>query len=275
MRLQDDYQVTLDLFKGPLDLLLYLIRRAEVDIHDIPIADITDQYLAFLRQIDQVDIDLAGEFLVMAATLIEIKSRTLMPAKGSCRRDGDDGADGRDDDDPRSELIQQLLAYQRYRIASEALEGRRAAFDQRFPAAAAVTRSHVSKEDEDEDGDNALPPVELELDDVSSYDLYTMYQRIIASIDMTRLGDHTVEVDDTPIALHQDDLLDRLERAPSLRMTLQDAFEGKTQGQRIGLFLAMLELVRTRRVTVEQDDIAAAIVLILNDDPDVAVPDVN
>ena len=77
--LQEDYQVDLDAFCGPLDLLLFLIRRAEVDVQDIPIARITDQYLAFLRQLDDIDIDIAGDFLVMAAMLVEIKSRTLVP----------------------------------------------------------------------------------------------------------------------------------------------------------------------------------------------------
>ena len=81
MPLQDDYQVRLDRFQGPLDLLLFLIRRAEVDVVDIPIAAITDQYFAFLKQLDTIDIDVAGEFLVMAATLVEIKSRTLAPAE--------------------------------------------------------------------------------------------------------------------------------------------------------------------------------------------------
>ena len=75
MALQDDYQVRLSSFQGPLDLLLYLIRRAEVDIADIPIHTITDQYFRFLKQLDNIDIDVAGEFLVMAATLVEIKSR--------------------------------------------------------------------------------------------------------------------------------------------------------------------------------------------------------
>ena len=79
MPLQGEYQVTLESFCGPMDLLLFLIRRAEVDVHDIPIASITDQFLGFLKQVDDVDIEAAGEFLVMAATLMEIKSRTLMP----------------------------------------------------------------------------------------------------------------------------------------------------------------------------------------------------
>src|SRR5262245_23044783 len=121
--LQEDYQVALDGFCGPLDLLLYLIRRAEVDIHDIPIARVTDQYLTFLKQLHDIDIDVAGEFLVMAATLIEIKSRTLAPAP----KDGDAAGDvalespGLEPSDPRYELVQQLLAYQKFRIASDDL----------------------------------------------------------------------------------------------------------------------------------------------------------
>src|SRR6266850_1744414 len=135
MPLQEDYQITLDAFRGPLDLLLYLIRRVEVSITDIPISQITDQYLAFLRQLDEIDIDVAGEFLVMAATLIEIKSRTLAPAKKgegegetASEAAGAEAIGGLDLTDPRYELVQQLLAYQKYRIASDELETRRIAF---------------------------------------------------------------------------------------------------------------------------------------------------
>lgn len=263
MSLQEDYQITLDAFHGPLDLLLYLIRRAEVDIHDIPIAQITDQYLAFLREVDDFDIDIAGEFLVMAATLIEIKSRTLMPPeKTEGQSDGATGADAAssmDAADPRYELVQQLLAYQKYRIASDELEARRQAFMQRYPSKAArADRSEIEIHAE---------PIEIELEDVHIFDLSEAYERIMASIDFGRLGDHKVEIDDTPIALHQEDLLDRLARSSSRKLTLQEAFEGASIGQRIGLFLATLELVRLRRVTVVQPEIDSPIQLVLNEDP--------
>jgi segregation and condensation protein A len=129
--LQDDYQVRLDSFQGPLDLLLFLIRRAEVDIADIPISRITDQYFAFLKQLHTIDIDVAGEFLVMAATLVEIKSRTLAPAQ---KRVGDDGQESSalDDTDPRFELVKQLLAYQKYRSAADELSRLRTEFAQRW-----------------------------------------------------------------------------------------------------------------------------------------------
>lgn len=259
MPLQEDYQVSLDAFHGPLDLLLYLIRRAEVDVHDIPIATITDQYLAFLHNIDDIDVDMAGEFLVMAATLIEIKSRVLMPAE---QRSGDDGesGDGPDQtDDPRNELVRQLLAYQKYRIASEELDKRRHEFADRFAARPTKAQREL--------GEEYLEPVELDLEDVHAYDLSEAYERIIAAIDLTRIGDHLVEIDETPIALHQEDLLDRLARSSEKRLSLQQVFEDQPIGQRIGLFLATLELVRMRKVTVIQENIDDEVVLVLNGDP--------
>ncbi|TVQ52162.1 MAG: segregation/condensation protein A [Phycisphaerales bacterium] len=262
MQLQEDYQVSLEQFHGPLDLLLYLIRRAEVDIHDIPIAQITSEYLNFLKQLKDIDIDVAGEFLLMSATLIEIKSRVLMPAE---KREGHDDAGSAADDpaDPRYELVQQLLAYQKYRVASEELEARRLDFAQRF--AVRPARRKRSAEDEDE---HAPEPIELELDDVHALDLSETYERIISSIDLTRLGDHLVEIDDTPIALHQEDLLDRIQRSGENRITLQDAFSGQNIGQRVGMFLATLELVRLRKIMVVQESIDDPVVLVLNEDPD-------
>ena len=262
MPLQDDYQVTLDMFKGPLDLLLYLIRRAEVDIHDIPIAKIAEQYLAYLKQIDHIDIDLAGEFLVMAATLIEIKSRTLMPPGEATGQGESETSAVSDGSDPRFELVQQLLAYQRYRIAAEELDKHRELFSQRF-AAHPLPMSWIESEQQ-----APTKQIEVELEDAHVLDLFDAYQRIISSIDFSKLGEHKVEMDDTPIALHQEDLLDRLSRAPEQRIALHEAFEGRTRSQMIGLFLATLELVRMRRVLVKQDQIHGEIVLELNSDPD-------
>lgn len=255
--LQEDYQVTIDAFHGPLDLLLFLIRRAEVDILDIPVASITEQFLVFLKQLEDIDVDDAGEFLVMASTLVEIKSRSLTPAPEEGEWDGH-GESSLNAEDPRYELVQQLLAYQRYRIAAEELEKRRCIYLLRYPG---LPDRKVRHED-------AAEPVELDLEDLHILDLSETYERIVSSIDFSRLGDHTIEISDTPIALHQEDLLDRLERIPGHRLTLQQAFEGANIGDRIGLFLATLELVRLRRVVIEQDDINAAIVLHLNTDPE-------
>lgn len=260
--LQEDYQFALDGFCGPLDLLLYLIRRAEVDVHDIPIAKITDQYLAFLRQASDIDIDVAAEFLVMAATLVEIKSRTLAPpVKDGEGSEADAGGSSSvlETSDPRYELVQQLLAYQKYRVASDDLEQRRVAFLNQFPR-------RLARKDVEAAKDHA-EPVELELEDAHVFDLSETFERIMASIDFGKFGDHMVEMDETPIALHQEDLIDRLMRSEARRLTLQEAFEGATSGKRIGLFLATLELTRQRRVTVVQPAIESPIELVLNEDP--------
>jgi len=250
--LQEDYRVSLEAFQGPLDLLLYLIRREEVDVTDIPIARITDQYLAFLRGIDDIDVELAGDFLVMASTLIEIKSRLLVPVPEgeSAEPEGGDGRSSGEAFDPRDDLVRQLLAYQRFRVAAEMLESRRGEFAQRFPLRG--TRKQLP----DEEGR------EIELEDAHAMDLAEAYERIAAAIDFTRLGQHVVEMDDTPVALHQEDLLDRLERTQDGRMTLQSAFAGMDMLRRVGLFMATLELVRLRRVTVVQEDIDREIELI-------------
>lgn len=114
-----DYRVHIDAFDGPLDLLLYLIRKEEVSIYDIPIARITEQYLEYLRLMEEFDIAVAGEFLVMAATLIHIKTKMLLP------RDPFAEAAGEELEDPRQELVDRLLEHQRYRTAADFLYQRR------------------------------------------------------------------------------------------------------------------------------------------------------
>jgi len=259
MALQDDYQVRLDGFQGPLDLLLFLIRRAEVDVADIPIHEITEQYFSFLKQLDSIDIDVAGEFLVMAATLVEIKSRTLAPAEKLAQREGA-GAGALDETDPRFELVKQLMAYQRYRSAADELARLRAQHAQRW----AVTGRGAQLPEE--------PEREVELDDVHMLDLIEAYERIVAGIDLSRVGDHRVEYDDTPISLHQVDLVDRLGRTTSRTLALTGLFEGRTHGERIGLFLAILELVRQGRVRVRQDDLDDEIEVALSAENDPTAP---
>ncbi len=245
-----DHRIRLSAFEGPLDLLLFLIRRDEVDIHDIPIATIADQYMATLTDLERVDIELAGEFLVMAATLMEIKSRVIA-MEGEQKEEVDEADDPRrrdDDLDPRAELVQQLLEYRAYREAADELDRRREEWAKRFaarPAGVSADELRAAMEDE-----------EVELEDLSLSDLAEAFARIAASVNMDRLGEHEVVSDDTPIELHAEDLVDRLQRRvnePLLGpMTLRQAFEGQARSAMIGLFLAMLDLVRQRRITFRQ-----------------------
>lgn len=251
-----EYTVRLEEFEGPLDLLLFLVRRNEVDILDLPIAQLTGQYIEYLQQIDRIDIDLAGEFLVMATMLMEIKSRLLAPApKADDVASSPDEETGLDADDPRYELVKQLLAYKRYRDAAQQLDERREQWSRR----AAVVRRHVNQQAIVEDEEATQ---EFDLEDTSVWDLFAVFQRIIEAIDFQRVGDHNVEYDDTPIVLHETDLLDQISRAHDRRLSLRSACAGRKRGEIIGLFLATLELVRQRKVTVEQDAVADDIVLV-------------
>src|ERR1043165_764307 len=114
----DAYKVKLDTFEGPLDLLLHLIRKSEVNIYDIPISLITEQYLGYIELMQELNLDVAGEFLVMAATLIHIKSRTVLPRPDPTQEDAGP------EEDPREALVRRLLEHQKYKAAAELLHER-------------------------------------------------------------------------------------------------------------------------------------------------------
>lgn len=252
---QEQFRVSIEAFDGPLDLLLFLVRRAEVDIHEIPIAQIADEYLAVLQEDSAVDVEMAGEFLVMAATLIEIKSRSLVPEAQLAE---DDATEESLDiiSDPRGDLIRQLLVYQRIRFASELLEKQRVAFCQRYDIVLAVP--DLIPED---------PEPSIEIEDVHVLDLSDAYEHIASAIDFSRLGEHHVAFDEIPIELSQDDLLDQLSRKIDKKLALQSTFDGLSISDRVGLFLAVLELVRQEKITVHQDlDMGDIVIELLSDE---------
>lgn len=245
--MSETYRVHLDAFDGPLDLLLYLIRKEEVDLHDIPIASIADQFIGSIDDLDRVDIDLAGEFLVMAATLMEIKSRML--AAENLRGDEPEPEAGvkaeKAKTDPRAELVRQLLEYKKFRDAADALDRRRVAWESRFPARPAGI-------DNDSVRDALADMGELEMEDLDLGDLVEAFRQIVASVNFDRLGEHAVLSDDTPLELHAEDIVERLgsyaAKTPGARMTLRQIMDGRSRSEMVGLFLALLVLVRDQRV---------------------------
>jgi len=226
-----DYRVELDIYNGPLDLLLFLIRREEVDIQDIPISRITEQYIHYLELLKQVDPNLVGDFLVMASTLMEIKSRTLLPTPPVIEQEEEDLTD------PRLELVRQLLAYKTYKDAARQLDAARQIQALKFPR-------HPVR---DLPGDSAD---DVELDEVQIWDLLEAFEQVLEATGR-RSQKHEVVYDDTPLALHAADIIDSLERAGGGHV-FQRLFEGRTKSQMIGLFLALLELLRQRRVRAVQ-----------------------
>ena len=238
----DEYKVQLDRYDGPLDLLLFLIRREEVDIYDIPIAKITKQYVTYIELLEQLDPNDIGEFLVLAATLMEIKSRTLVPSPPP-------EEDDEEFVDPRLELVHQLLEYKMFKDAAQALGTAADERAQRF-------------------GRNPVPPMpegepEIDLESVQVWDLLTAFGKVLREIGLAE-GKHGVSYDDTPLALHAVDLVDYLQREGG-SASFDRIFEGRNKGEVIGLFLALLELIRAKRVRAEQETTFEEIILHLLD----------
>jgi len=229
-----DYRVNLEIFAGPLDLLLYLVRKEEVDIYDIPIARITDQYIRYIEMLKSLDIDLASDFLVMAATLMEIKSAMLLPIAEPDQLQEQDLAD------PRAELIRQLLEYKRFKDAANLLEAAADEHGQRFCRPDNVI-------------ERLRPDAEPELDieQVSIWDLLEAFDSICKATGA--ITDTRLIKDDTPIDLYQIEILHRLQTEGP--MPFKRIFESKpSRVAMIGLFLALLELIRAKLVWAEQPE---------------------
>ncbi len=230
-----NYKVALDVYHGPLDLMLFLIQREEVDIYDIPISLITKEYIQYVEVMEKLDPESVGEFLILAATLMEIKSRLLLPTPPP---------EEIDDEmiDPRLELVHQLLEYKKYKEAARSLE------DSALEQALKHARSPV------------LPPRdpdEVEMDSLEIWDLFDAFNHILEQTGKSEAV-HRVPVDDTPIALHAVDVIDVLQRANG-SYEFSRIFAGRTRPEMIGLFLALLELIRQKRIVVKQATNAAEI----------------
>ena len=240
-----DFRVDLDVFRGPMDLLLYLVRKHEVEVVDIPIAVIADQFLGYLEVIEHLDVNSAGDFLATAATLVEIKSHQVLPR-----------ADEIEDDleDPRKELVRRLLEYKRFRDAGSILEERSRAWQQRFPRLA-----------------SDLPPRERNLaeepiHEVELWDLVSAFGRIIRDTELTKPSN--IVYDETPIHVYMSRTHARLKEQG--RLAFRDLFEpGMHKSTLIGIFLAVLELVRHYKAKVQQNELFGEIWLsILDDSPE-------
>ena len=238
----DDYRVQLEIYNGPLDLLLYLIRKEEVDICDIPIARIADQYLEYVQFLKELDPNLAGEFLVIASMLMELKSRMLLP---QVQEEGQDG----ELLDPRSELVRQLLEYKRFKDAASQLADAAAEQSLRFPRVPVLPQIGAD---------------EIELEDIQIWDLVEAFGRLLAAT-LAGPPTHDVGQDETPLAVYQNHIIDRLQQEAALPFSR--IFEGRTNRMElIALFLALLELMRQGIVQAEQDDLHSEIYIYLKVD---------
>ena len=241
------YRVKLGIFEGPLDLLLHLVKKNEVDLSDLPVAKITDQYLGYLELMQQLDLDVAGEYLVMAATLLHLKSRLLLPV--------DESAEDEEGEDPRAELARQLLEYQRFKEAAEML-------------------AHRDLLERDVFARSAMPDdAEIEgevLYDVSLGDLLDALQDVLKRAAPEVVHQVILE----PVSLRERlvAILDTLRERHAMLFT--EAFPpGSTRLQILTTFLALLELVRTSMVHIQQEERFGPITMALAVSTDALLPE--
>lgn len=230
------YQVELPEFEGPLDLLLHLVKRHELDILEIPIAFIADKYLAYLELMRTLNVDLAGEYLLMAATLAYLKSRELLPR---APEPADEETGDEEDGDPRQELIRRLLEYQRYKEAAQQLGERPLLGRQVFPRGAPIDRPAA---------------VELPLVEVGTFELLAAFAEVLGRQQVE--AGYEVTIERISISDRINEIVDLLQQRASVRLVDCIDLEGSGAQLRhriVVTFLAMLEMARLRMIRVLQE----------------------
>lgn len=226
---ESPYKVTLGVFEGPLDLLLHLIHSNEIDIYDIPIAKVTEQYLAYLSLMESLDLEVAGEWLVMAATLLEIKSRMLLP---------EDPTEELEEEktDPRLELVERLIEYEKFKGAAEVFREREA------EQAKVFGRGAVEVEFD-------LRP-KYDLSEITAVDLLAALQKILSDVDEEPVT--SIQRRKVSVRMRMREVFKKVTEATG-RVRFEDLFDDVMSRVDIVItFLALLELLKQKKLTVKQ-----------------------
>lgn len=225
-----EYRVELGQFGGPLDLLLYLVRRHELDINTISLAKITRDFQDFTAVLEVLDLDMLGDFIVVASTLLEIKSREVLPRPEETVEEEEIVETG-------SDLIGRLLQYKRYKEAARALDHRASAWLERYP--------RLSDDRPDEKRDRSIDRIR----EVELWDLVSALSRVVRLPEVEK--ETSIRMDETPMSVHQERIRKRLEAQE--RVPFSDFFEGeKLQSRIVGIFQAILELIRHEQYRAQQ-----------------------
>lgn len=223
------YEVKIDIFEGPMDLLLYLIRKDELDVYDIPIAHITKHYLAFLNQLHLLDIEHASDFILMAATLMRIKSQMMLPREEIEQYQGEDG-------DLREELIRRLMEYQQFKELAEWLEEQKSNRGDVF-----LSNQGIGKTNLEDDDDPKLSAVNL-------FDLLNAYKFALDTIPIEKV--HEVFSEQISVEECVELIVKSLEAHERIRFA--DVIQGRNKNGVVSTFVGMLELLKAQRVRVQQ-----------------------
>jgi segregation and condensation protein A len=226
------FSVHLDDFRGPLDLLLYLVRKHELDVVDIPLARVIDQYLEYIAVLEQIDVDAVGDFLDMASSLIEIKSRMVLPGEVEVAQEMED---------PRRELVRRLLEFKQYRDAASMLDERSREWRERFPRMAIDAPARP------------IEPHEQPIHEVELWDLVSAFGRVLKA-KLATTGPTHIRYDDTPIhvLMQRIDARLRSEGRVAFAAFFDSAVHKSTL---IGMFLAVLQLMRYQHARAVQPNL--------------------
>lgn len=232
-----NYQVKLEIFEGPFDLLLHLIERNQLNIYDIPIAMVTDQFLEYIQTMQLLNLTVAGEFLVVAATLMQIKARMLLPKPPVETLEETEEGDG--EDDPRRELVERLLEYKRFKEAAAELHQREEEWGRRYPRIGG------------EFPDQVITPLADPTGGISVWDLMEAFRTVLDSV-TPRPEVRGMPREEMSVRERMNQIIGKLQLHG--KMTFAKLFEGMvTKKGLITTFLAVLELIRLRRVNAFQE----------------------
>jgi len=228
------YQVKLDAFEGPLDLLLHLINRFEIDIYDIPMAEITEQYMEFIHTMQKLELNIASEYLVMAATLLAIKSEMLLPKPEIIDETEDEYAE-----DPREELMQRLIEYRKYKEAAEKLKEKEEEANQIFTRPPTVFENLLSEKPAITQGD------------ISIYDMLGALGKMFERKNWNRPLDTKVQRAEIPIGKRMEDILQAVKNSKQ-GIPFDNLFPHPTKTHIVITFIAILELMKQREIYCRQ-----------------------
>lgn len=244
--IKSSYQVKLEAFEGPMDVLMHLIDSQRVEIYDIPIVKITEQYLKYLSQMETCDLEITGDFLVMAATLIDIKSKMLLPVTQTPEEE---------EDDPRIDLVERLIEYKKFKNASKTLKDRENTLETRF----FKTRDDLSFLEE--------PEEDVHLGQISVTDLMNAWDRLVIKNNVANSeADLFNSIQNDPVTVEEkiQELKSRLEKESNL--LFEKIFENSVDKiHLITTFLAILELAKSRIILINQNKKTCSIVLQLRE----------
>ena len=243
-------QLTIDLaaFEGPLDLLLLLIKTLKIDIFDIPIVLVTQQYMDYLRQMKDMKLDIACDYLVMAATLIEIKTKYLLPKPA---------VEQEEEDDPREQLVEQLLAYKQYQEIGQVLDEKQQHRQLEYPKAPSNLTGYQSK-------------VPLAENEVTTNDLHSAIIQRVERLKANQPVTTTVKTDPYSVDEGMTDIIERMKQLTYKKIAFSEILSQHplTRSRVVTLFLALLELVKGQQIWMQQRQLGEDIILVRNEEWD-------